>query len=392
MSDVFNLGLLDLGDVPDKGKIEALGMIAEDALGDSACVQSLCATLYSRLNACPPSGKIPLLYTLDHITKKLGSEFSDAFSPALTDNFAAAYATLSEQDQGRLKRLLQTWNDNGFYAAQLRGIYARILSMPPGAMAGYGGGANPLELGGVRKRVRTDDGAVGPGPKLAYASTALSGMPPGKNGGGVLGGGSLLGGILASLKPSGAAGLGSLANPVSQLPNLNRENALSASTLSIPSDAPRWALYSQRPYICGLSGIRFSVRDEQLAYTAKLKQLATAAQGPRCASWYLSLDAWPSVAAGECGGTYGSNFFELEARKRAEAEGSKPAASLTCSSDEQNSVPVKDVTTTTGEPPTCTICKEPFTKAFQDKLDAFVYVGVKLVESGDLAHVLCAGP
>jgi hypothetical protein len=85
-------GLDDLGSYPDKAKIDALGMIAEDCLGDAAAVSSLCAAHLAKLAACDPPRKLPLLYVVDHLSKQLGAEFQAGFVAAhLVPTFLAAF-------------------------------------------------------------------------------------------------------------------------------------------------------------------------------------------------------------------------------------------------------------------------------------------------------------
>lgn len=111
----FAAGLSDLGTFPDKSKIEALCMIAEDARGSTLRVNSVCSELLAKLGAVEPPRKLPLLYTLDYISKKLGAEFQAGFVTHLATAFVAAYALVPLDARGKLRGLLSTWHTQDLF-------------------------------------------------------------------------------------------------------------------------------------------------------------------------------------------------------------------------------------------------------------------------------------
>ena len=91
----FARGIDELGSYPDKAKIDALGMIAEDSIGNPQQIQELCTILYQKLELVNMNKKLPILYLIDHISKKLGTEFHEGFSPKLVTSFVNAYRQVS---------------------------------------------------------------------------------------------------------------------------------------------------------------------------------------------------------------------------------------------------------------------------------------------------------
>ena len=186
-SDAFTRGLDALGAHPDRFKIEAIAMVAEDALGDEAAVAALAAALLQRVAAAEAPRKLPLLYALDHMSKKLGAEFQAALAPRVAPALVAAFRAASAPDQARLRGMLQTWRDQGLYAVQLAEIAAGIGAGPgPGAGAGAGGDGAAAHANAA-KRPRVDGQAqpgyvVGGGGGGAFGygllGAALPPMPP----------------------------------------------------------------------------------------------------------------------------------------------------------------------------------------------------------------------
>lgn len=109
MEHPFSLGIDDLGNRPDKAKIDALGMIAEDASGDPAAVQVLSGILFRKLGTVEPPRKLPILYLIDHITKKLGRDFQAVFAGTLVQEFVAAYGQVSRRMCTR-QTLVGSWS------------------------------------------------------------------------------------------------------------------------------------------------------------------------------------------------------------------------------------------------------------------------------------------
>jgi hypothetical protein len=95
-SQAFASALDDLGTTPDRAKIDVLGMVAEDAVGDAALVQQLANIFLARLAAAAPARKLAMLYALDYISKKkaLSRSFQAAFAPSLVRAFTEAYGAV----------------------------------------------------------------------------------------------------------------------------------------------------------------------------------------------------------------------------------------------------------------------------------------------------------
>lgn len=104
MDHPFAQGIDGLGTHPDKAKIDALGMIAEDAIEDKSAINQLCGILYTKLAQVHPSKKLPILYLIDHISKKLGTEFHEGFAPELVASFVAAYSQVGNKIQYFIRR------------------------------------------------------------------------------------------------------------------------------------------------------------------------------------------------------------------------------------------------------------------------------------------------
>jgi hypothetical protein len=95
MGDALADGIDDLGTVAERVKLDALGMIAEDATGHPAAVRRVAGTLVGKLTALPPPRKVPVLYLIDYIVKRLRPEFQEALSPHITRAFVDAFYSAS---------------------------------------------------------------------------------------------------------------------------------------------------------------------------------------------------------------------------------------------------------------------------------------------------------
>lgn len=95
METPFVAGIDDLGTFPDRAKIDALGMIARDALGNQNQVRKLCNILLNKLQTADAPRKLPILYLLDYLSKKLGAEFQNGFVTLLVPTVVAAYSAVS---------------------------------------------------------------------------------------------------------------------------------------------------------------------------------------------------------------------------------------------------------------------------------------------------------
>lgn len=92
MIHLFAKGLDDLAAYPDKAKINALFMMAEDASGDPVMISEVCNTLLGKLHSAEPSRKLSILYVLDIVSKKGGAQFQQAFAPHLLSSFMQVYS------------------------------------------------------------------------------------------------------------------------------------------------------------------------------------------------------------------------------------------------------------------------------------------------------------
>lgn len=172
MQHPFGAGIDELGTHPDRVKFEAMGMIAEDALGNPAAISNLCSIIWSKLNMVDGPRKLPILYLLDYISKRFGEPFQFAFSGQLVPSFVSAYHMAPPMDKEKLKGLLKTWNDQQLYAQYLPQIYAQILADAGPYGGGYDGGMH------AAKRPRMDGGQAMPMPmQQGYQQHMQGGYP-----------------------------------------------------------------------------------------------------------------------------------------------------------------------------------------------------------------------
>jgi hypothetical protein len=95
--DAFSRGIADLGAFPDKQRIDALTMVASDAVGSSELVNAYSRTLLDAIYTAEAPRKLPLVYVVDAISKMRvgGSVFQQAMEPEITQCFLAAYAQVT---------------------------------------------------------------------------------------------------------------------------------------------------------------------------------------------------------------------------------------------------------------------------------------------------------
>lgn len=91
--DAFSRGLGDLGAFPDRAKIEALCMVAEDAAGDADAVAFLATTALDALEHANPERILSLLYVIDAVSKNrvVGHEFQAAAGARIADVVVSAW-------------------------------------------------------------------------------------------------------------------------------------------------------------------------------------------------------------------------------------------------------------------------------------------------------------
>jgi hypothetical protein len=374
----FSAGLARLV-TADRDMLSALCMMAEDVLDaeGAAGSEALAAAYFARLAAAPRAAKLPLLYALDYMAKRLGARFQGGFAPQLVAALPTAFSAVDAPEQQRVQRMLQTWNTDGVFTAQLPELFVQVMSRVQGGVkrerpeeegAGVGGG------GGSRWGVAAAAAAPPPPP--------LPPAPPRRGAGAAL---------LASFKSSAM----NAAVPFALAPAAPSPTVLGVASapawLRAAPVAPLRALYARQPHVCRQTGLRWERREDLERHAT---ELAGAAQllGHRCASWYAGADAWAAAAPREAegGGSEAAlTHFELEARKRAEAESAAAAKRLSADHDADaeasHFVPVAEA----GQGVACAVCGEPLTKQFQDALDAWVYVGCLRSGDGALAHTGC---
>lgn len=102
-ADPFSSGIDELGPYAEASKIKGLGMLVEDALGNSAAVQHLAMTLLHKLQLAPPPHKLPILYLMDYIVKhrSLAGEFQYALGPYIAAAFVEAFMVVSGSSTGQ---------------------------------------------------------------------------------------------------------------------------------------------------------------------------------------------------------------------------------------------------------------------------------------------------
>lgn len=85
MDAAFSSGLDGIGAFPDRIKIEALQMLAEDAAGNPAALAVLTDLAITKFTLASPDRKVSLFYVIDAIGKSriVGPAFQDACGPRL---------------------------------------------------------------------------------------------------------------------------------------------------------------------------------------------------------------------------------------------------------------------------------------------------------------------
>ena len=105
--------LKDLGNRPDKHKIDALGSMASAVLGGNIAGVSekdVGDFVKSRLVRAAPDCKVPILYLIDSIIYNLRrSSYPSIFQEHLPIIFRDTYQSVKEADKQRMNRLLYKW-------------------------------------------------------------------------------------------------------------------------------------------------------------------------------------------------------------------------------------------------------------------------------------------
>jgi len=356
LAEAVARGVDALNGHPDKAKIDALVLLASDAVGDGSEVAAVVAALLGRLGAAPPAGKIAVLYVIDAVIKGAGIDFQRALAPVIVPAVAAVYDVVGASDRPRVARTVQTWADAGLFPGRLPPLFVHFqagsgsggdsgVAAPPAAKrprpadivydggGGAAGGAwahpaavpppHPvLPLAGYPGGIIHGGGGWGaPPPPPLPATTAHYAAAP-------LGGASLLSKLITSLKPPVAmmppapngAGLPALPPVPPTLPPplhapalppgmgydpaalaaQDRDSVpltvldLSVDTLNHLDRHPVSHMYNWQPARCAACGVRYRWREELAEHAAMHAAEAAAERANRFASqrWYLPLDAW----------------------------------------------------------------------------------------------------
>lgn len=95
--------------INDKNVINVLSMIAEDGKRKNLA-KGIVTVIVDHIKTCPPSAKLPAMYTLDSIVKNIGDPYRELFGLHLHEAFAAAYTSGAEGIQQPLQKLFATWD------------------------------------------------------------------------------------------------------------------------------------------------------------------------------------------------------------------------------------------------------------------------------------------
>jgi hypothetical protein len=109
MADAFGRALDDLGTVAERAKIDSLCMMAEDALSDPEEIARLCSTLLQRLARADQSRKLPMIYAIDAIAKRMGLPYQSKLSTRIVSAIADSYDVLPPSLQHKVKTMVDTW-------------------------------------------------------------------------------------------------------------------------------------------------------------------------------------------------------------------------------------------------------------------------------------------
>lgn len=110
----------DLGSHPDKAKINAITMLAEDYADDREGAEEFYKIVRSRIlsadtaNAC----KLPLVYLVDSILNNAKGEFMAVVEDTISRVFLSVYIKIAEAHKKKLKRLLGIWKDNERFSGE----------------------------------------------------------------------------------------------------------------------------------------------------------------------------------------------------------------------------------------------------------------------------------
>lgn len=133
MSEAIHRALRALGNFPDRAKIESLCMLVEDVLSEPTTLAGVAVLFIGQLQIADASCKLPILYSIDFIAKKLGLPFQDALRPFIADAVVSAHAILPPQLSLKIRSMVGTWVDQKVFASETAAIQARLAAASAGA-------------------------------------------------------------------------------------------------------------------------------------------------------------------------------------------------------------------------------------------------------------------
>lgn len=449
MEDPFAKGLEDLGTVPDRSTIEVLSMLAEDALGDPANVSAVCGTLLRRISIIESSRKLPLLYLLDFISKNLGAEFQTGFAPMLSSVVVSAYRTVSPENQASMRRMMLTWRDQSLYLPQLSEISANVGGLgfevappvnysesagsdgmnpakrqrvdpsiqqmqqyalpgqpqPPGGMMmvmGFPSDQNQFAYGAMPQQMMMPYGGMPMNPQMAFFQQQQQQMQmqqmqhllniqqsqlysqqsaPSSHVGAALPAAFPIQGLMPSgpLLPSRQTLASSAAQPVAS------STDISAALLAErnPGVDIAFSLYQGLYFRCSKCALRFQEAGDLTMHAndhvVELK--AALVQGTSSRNWYLSEVDWETCRV---------RHFETMPSAIGIAKTASANENKTDEEGRGSGMSVRVSELSADHPGTCKECGEKLTKRFDDKTEAWVFVGAVFTPPNALAHVACA--
>mmetsp|Transcript_19083 Transcript_19083/g.39750 ORF Transcript_19083/g.39750 Transcript_19083/m.39750 type:complete len:458 (+) Transcript_19083:4-1377(+) len=108
-----------LGSHPDKAKINAITMLAEDYADDSVGANDFFAIIRGRMLSVNTSNlfKLPLVYLVDSILNNAKGEFISIIEETITSIFLSVYTKIDDLSKKKFARLLTFWKKNKMFSA-----------------------------------------------------------------------------------------------------------------------------------------------------------------------------------------------------------------------------------------------------------------------------------
>jgi hypothetical protein len=157
-------------------------MLVDDVLTDSAMMSGVALQFINRLQAVDSSGKLPILYSIDYIAKKLGMPFQNALRPFIADAVILAHSALPPELKLKVASMVRTWVDQKVFTTETASIQSRLNAASATMMVGSNASAHqpigfPLQQPAMM--------AGGYGQKVPFSATgivpigSMAGLPPG---------------------------------------------------------------------------------------------------------------------------------------------------------------------------------------------------------------------